>query len=71
MNVLLETCCLSKTCASVSLLNLISLQQVNNLVCMIKGENMHAWIVQCSIQSKINTTYLEKFKRPNGNVFML
>ena len=45
MNVFLKACCLSKAWASVGLLNLISVHQVNNLVLMAKGKNVRAWIV--------------------------
>ena len=38
MNVVLEAYCLSKICASVGSLNVISVKQVNNLVCIIKKQ---------------------------------
>ena len=66
MNVFLEACYSSKTCASVGLLDLISVQQVNNLVHMTKGKNVQAWIVQCSTHSKLNAAHLKELKSLNG-----
>ena len=48
----MEACYLSKMRASVGLLNLIGVQQLNNLVHMSKGKNMYACNIQCSVQSK-------------------
>ena len=50
-NVFLEACGLCKTCSSIGSLNLIGTQQFNNLVHMIKGGNVLAWIIQCSVHS--------------------
>ena len=55
----------SRICGSVGSLNLIGAQQLNNLVCITKGKNVHAWIIQCSTHSKLNAAKLKK-KRPNS-----
>ena len=60
--VFLEACGLYKTYASVGPLNLIGGQQLNNLVRTTKGQNVLAWIVQCSAHSKLNATNLEKLR---------
>ena len=48
INMFLKAYHSSKIYASVVSLNLISLQQLKNLVCMTKGKNLHTWIVHCS-----------------------
>ena len=66
MHVFLEACGLNRTCAKVSSLNLVGVQQLNNLVRMTKGKNVCPWIVQSSAHSKLNTAEVEKLRSSNG-----
>ena len=52
-------------------MNLIGAQQFNNLVCTTKGKNICAWIVQCSMHSKLNPAELKEIKKPKWYVLML
>ena len=70
-NVFLEACGLGRMHDSVGQLNLIGVQQINNMVCTTKGKNLHPWIVQCSVHSKLNAAEFKKNKMPKWYVFML
>ena len=66
MNVFLEACGLGRTRESVNYLNLIGAQQLSNMVCTTKGKNLCAWVVQCIVNHKLNSTELEKSRSLNG-----
>ena len=65
MNVFLEAYGLGRTRDSVSQLNLIGMQQINDVVYTTKGKNLRAWVVQCSMHSKLNAAELEELQLPN------
>ena len=57
----LEACSFGRMHDSIGWLHLIGVhQQYNDMVHTTNGKNLHAWIVQCNMHSKLNVADLEK-----------